>query len=115
MSVVLFTVSDYRMGYRVLWLDRQQLIQTLFDNLKDTSKVHTSSEISKIDRLDGAVEVTTADGSVFRGDIIVGADGVHSMTRQELWRIADVEDPTYRSDQLSQSESITCPREGALC
>lgn len=93
-------------GYRMIFLDRQQLLQTLFDNLKDKSKIHTSCEVFKLENLDGMVELSTVDGTIFRGDIVVGADGVHSRVRQELWRIADGEDPSYRSDKLSKS--ITC-------
>lgn len=34
------------------------------------------------------VTVRTQDGSVYTGDIVVGADGVHSTVRQEMWRNA---------------------------
>lgn len=39
--------------------------------------------------------VETNDGAVFTGDIVIGADGVRSTVRNQLWRIADVEEPGY--------------------
>ncbi|CAG8178090.1 unnamed protein product [Penicillium salamii] len=93
-------------GYKFSVLDRRELIQALYGNLKDKSKVQVSKEILKIETLDGGVQITTADGASFTGDILVGADGVHSRTRAEMCRIADAEDPDYGTKRLA--ESITC-------
>lgn len=81
------------------FLDRQQVIQALYDNLKDKSKIHTSCEVIKVEFLGSEVKVETTDGSEFTGSIVVGADGVHSRMRQEMWRIADAEIPGYISDR----------------
>ncbi|RHZ50362.1 hypothetical protein CDV55_100612 [Aspergillus turcosus] len=48
-------------GYKFSFLDRRELIQALYENLRDRSKVHVSKELVKIDRLDGEVQVTTKD------------------------------------------------------
>lgn len=84
------------------FLDRQQLLQVLYDNLTDKSKIHTSTEVFKLKDIDGGVVVATKDGPIFRGDIVVGADGVHSRTQQEIWRIADSETPKYNSKKLAE-------------
>jgi 2-polyprenyl-6-methoxyphenol hydroxylase-like FAD-dependent oxidoreductase len=68
-------------------MDRQQVIQGLWDNLRDRSKVHTSCGVVKVVCHADGVAVETVDGSVFHGDIVVGADGVHSNVRQEMRRI----------------------------
>lgn len=39
--------------------------------------------------------VETKDGSVFTGDMVIGADGVRSTVRSQLWHIADAESPGY--------------------
>jgi 2-polyprenyl-6-methoxyphenol hydroxylase-like FAD-dependent oxidoreductase len=43
------------------------------------------------------IEVSTASGMIFKGDLIVGADGIHSTVRREMWRIANDVEPGYIS------------------
>lgn len=77
-----------------MWfLDRQQLIEGLFENLVDKSRIYTSCGALKVEHIDQGVKAETPDGRVFTGSIVVGADGVHSLVRQEMWRIMDAEMP----------------------
>lgn len=71
------------------------IIQILFDNLSDKSKVLTKKGVTNVDQTTEGVLVTTEDGSMFGGDILVGADGIHSMVRREMWRLADRDDPKH--------------------
>lgn len=41
----------------------------------------------------GGVRVYTSDGSCYNGNLLVGADGVHSKVRSEMWRHADEKRP----------------------
>lgn len=77
----------------MIFIDRQQLVQILYDNLKDKSRVLPSHAIADIRRYDGGVEVSTANGSKFTGEILVGADGIHSVIRKEMWETANREHP----------------------
>ena len=81
------------------FLDRRQIIQSLFDNLRDKSKVHTSVEVVNVKILESGVIAKTRDGDEYSESILVGADGVHSRVRQEMWRISDAEIPGYNSDK----------------
>lgn len=71
------------------------VLQVLYNHIKDKSKVITGKRVHRIDQTPQDGVVTTEDGSKFRGDIIVGADGIHSTTRAEMWRIAREEQPGY--------------------
>lgn len=42
-----------------------------------------------MEHLSDKVQVHCKDQSVFEGDIVVGADGVRSTIRQEMWRHMD--------------------------
>lgn len=90
------------MGYKVNWLERRQLIQILYDHLQDKSRVHVSKEVLTIEQLDKGVKVTTKEGATFMSDILVGADGVHSQTRKEMWKIADLEDESYGTERMAK-------------
>jgi 2-polyprenyl-6-methoxyphenol hydroxylase-like FAD-dependent oxidoreductase len=41
------------------------------------------------------VTVTTTTGRKFTGNIVVGADGIHSTVRQEMWKEAQKIDPSW--------------------
>lgn len=82
-------------GYTPIFIDRQMLIQILYDNLKDNSKILTRKGVEKVTDISSGVRVVTQDGDIFTGEILVGADGIHSRTRSEMWRIADLETPGY--------------------
>lgn len=60
-------------------IDRQMIIQILYDNLRDKSKILTKKGVAKVEQTTGEVQVTTEDGTTFRGDILVGADGIHTL------------------------------------
>lgn len=63
------------------------LLQVLFDNIDFKDRVLTRKRVIRVDTVEGCVHVQTQDGSTYTGDIVVGADGVHSAVRKEMWRI----------------------------
>lgn len=82
-----------RFGYELRFVERKHAVQALFDNLQDKSKVHTSSGVVKVESYPDGATVETSDGSLFCGDIVIGADGVHSRVRMEMQRCAEKESP----------------------
>ncbi|KAF4345111.1 zeaxanthin epoxidase chloroplastic [Fusarium beomiforme] len=77
-----------RHGYPMVFLDRQMLLKILYDNIKDKSKILTGKRVVQAKLTNGGVQAVTADGTIIAGDILVGADGVHSAVRSEMWRLA---------------------------
>lgn len=74
-------------------MERREAVQTIYDNLRDKSKVFTSAGVIKLESDSDGVTVATSDGSVFHGDIVIGADGVHSRVRLEMQRLAGEDSP----------------------
>jgi FAD dependent monooxygenase len=60
----------------------------LHASFEDTSHIHVNKKVVDIATTEGAAHVFTEDGNVYTGDLVVGADGVHSKVRSEMWRIA---------------------------
>ncbi|KAL4923685.1 FAD-dependent oxidoreductase [Aspergillus undulatus] len=80
------------LGYPLFMIRRTVLLRCLYDSLKDQSKIKVGSKVLSITRTgcsDGPLSVTTAEGAQYTGDIVVGADGVHGITRAEMWRLAE--------------------------
>lgn len=78
------------------YLDRQQLIEGLFEELANKTNIHTSCDIVNVEHTDQGVIAKARDGRVFTGSIVVGADGVHSRVRQEMWRMTEAEIPGFQ-------------------
>ena len=71
----------------------------------------------KIESLSDHVKVETVDGSVYQGDIVVGADGVHSRVLDEMQRLSEIDIPNSRlftrggifsSSQFQQTDLTDC-------
>ncbi|KAL2811036.1 hypothetical protein BJX63DRAFT_400266 [Aspergillus granulosus] len=93
-----------RWGYAGLWCDRSMLLQTLYDHIVDKSRLLTSKRVTNTRHLEDSIEVTTTDGSIYTGDILVGTDGTHSRVREEMVRYANelgIGDDYTDSDEVS--------------
>lgn len=84
-----------RHGYPILSLDLRTVLQILYDNIHDKKRILTGKEVQEVDTSDDGVIVKTSDGSSYRGDILVGADGNHSIVRDKMWQIADEMSPGW--------------------
>lgn len=62
------------------------LLQVLYDNLNLKERVLRRKRVVRVDTIEGCVHIQTEDGSRYTGDIVIGADGVHSAVRREMWR-----------------------------
>lgn len=69
------------------------LIEVLYEKIQDKSKVITSERVQSIENGTSSVTVTTTTGQTYIGNIVVGADGIHSKVRQEMWKAAEKVDP----------------------
>jgi 2-polyprenyl-6-methoxyphenol hydroxylase-like FAD-dependent oxidoreductase len=76
------------------------LLQILFDNIQAKDRVMTQKRVVRVETAENQVYVQTQDGSTYTGDIVVGADGVHSAVRKEMWRNGLELDPgSFRLDE----------------
>jgi 2-polyprenyl-6-methoxyphenol hydroxylase-like FAD-dependent oxidoreductase len=88
-------------------MDRQTLIQVLFESITDKFKVQVNQRVVKVSPIEDGVEVLTNSGLTVQGDILVGADGVHSTVRREMWRLAETLQPGYFPASISDSKSTS--------
>ena len=63
---------------------RAELLDVLLSGL-DKSAVRLGSRFERVDQDDKSVTLTLADGTTAQGDILVGADGIHSTVRAQLF------------------------------
>lgn len=85
------------------------LLQVLYNNLKHKDRVLTKKRVSRLELTENLARAYTQDGSMYEGDIIVGADGIHSAVRDEMWRLGKEQSPGYFSeDENSRTYHRRC-------
>jgi 2-polyprenyl-6-methoxyphenol hydroxylase-like FAD-dependent oxidoreductase len=65
----------------------------MYHHFPAKEKILTSKRCINIESNANSVKVTTADGSVYNGDIVIGADGVHSTVRKSMWNLMEQKNP----------------------
>lgn len=78
-----------------MFFDRRMLIQALYDKIQQKHKVLTSERVIKVENHPTHVAVETNSGKTFTGSFVIGADGIHSTVRQQMWETAQKIDPTW--------------------
>lgn len=77
------------MKYPIVSLDRKKVLEVLYQRYPDKSKIIVNKKALEVQLSGVDASVVTEDGQVYQGDLIVGADGVHSRIRSEMWRLAE--------------------------
>ncbi|KAI5357472.1 Putative FAD-binding domain, FAD/NAD(P)-binding domain superfamily [Septoria linicola] len=90
-----FQLLEPRLGYGISFLDRQLVLRAAADSIGQKHKLILNKRMKGIDHSDTSVTVHCDDGTSYKGDIVIGCDGVNSRVRQEMWRLADKEEPGY--------------------
>ena len=80
----------------MIFIERQRVLQVLYDHLPDTGHVLLGKKVIEITSSDDQAIVTCLDGSTYKADIVVGADGIHSITRRKMLRDIVSDSPKSR-------------------
>ncbi|KAB8261873.1 hypothetical protein BDV32DRAFT_157866 [Aspergillus pseudonomiae] len=99
-------IVNERFGYPIAFLDRQKFLEILHTSYPEQSNIHTNCRVTHIRRLDSHIEVVTSSGQEYIGDLVVGADGVHSVIRSEMWKLADALEPGRVSKRERRSMKV---------
>lgn len=77
-----------RYGYPVNVITRQKMLEVLYDGLRESTNVLGGKRVTGIYHKESGVAVHTAGGGVYKGDLVVGADGVKSIARLDMLQAA---------------------------
>lgn len=66
----------------------------LYKHVREKHRLLNNQKIVHIDNLEDRAVVQTKAGDVFEAQVVIGADGVRSTVRKEMWRNAAVAGPS---------------------
>lgn len=83
-------ISPCSHGARATAFHRADIVKLLFESLSaaDKARIYTDKKVTGIVSENDGIEVHCADGSTFRGTMVIGADGVHSKVRHIMRELA---------------------------
>ncbi|WP_341718868.1 FAD-dependent oxidoreductase [Micromonospora sp. FIMYZ51] len=78
-------IAEATLGARTITVFRGALEATLYEAVCDRTEIRFGTTVTGIDQDPDRVRVALSDGSTEEADLLVGADGVHSATRAEVF------------------------------
>ncbi|KAJ5122977.1 hypothetical protein N7448_009074 [Penicillium atrosanguineum] len=97
---------EMRHGYCSAFMDRQLVLEKLYSKLGDhRGRVLVNKKTVDIENLPDGVRVHCADGSVYEGGLVVGADGVRSTVRQSMWK--SMEEHNLQAEVENEKTTMT--------
>ncbi len=100
-----------RLGYQCSICERKKFLRSLYEQLKDKSRICLEKKVTEIRHEGDGVVVRCKDGSEFKGDLVIGADGIHSRTRVEMQRLAEETGPKG----LMNRDKSSKPSKRSMC
>ncbi|KAH8601151.1 monooxygenase [Bisporella sp. PMI_857] len=102
-------IVEEQLGYKPGIYERQKFLQSLYDQLEDKSGILLNKKVVHVEHSKDSVTVVCADGSHYTGDIVIGADGIHSKIRHEMQRIAEKTNPEVSTrNQRTMTAEYAC-------
>ena len=63
-------------------MERKFWLSCIYNQIKDKSRIRPQTGVAAFQETEEGVEVTTENGEVIKGDLLLGADGIHSAMRR---------------------------------
>ncbi|KAJ5692277.1 hypothetical protein N7462_001700 [Penicillium macrosclerotiorum] len=94
-------IREYH-GHSPVVFHRAELLEIMYNGLPEAAKgkILTGKKLTGLKTTRGGATATCADGSIFHGSMIIGADGVYSKTRQIMRDLALEEDANRSWDPV---------------
>lgn len=81
---ILIVFIDRTNGGLTLFMERKFLLQCVYNQIKDKTKIRRHTSFASYIEHDDYIQVVAETGEKIAGDILIGADGVHSAVRRHL-------------------------------
>ncbi|KAF9170400.1 hypothetical protein BGX20_009023 [Mortierella sp. AD010] len=94
-------------GYHIRLFSRPKLYSLLLSHVP-AEKIHLKKKVTSIAHNKDGATIECSDGTTYRGDILVGADGAYSSVRQGLYKLLQGKGQLPESDTKGLSKCNIC-------
>lgn len=85
------------------------MLNCIYNQIDDKSRIHTQTCVASFAETEDGVEVVTDKGETFKGDILLGADGIHSTIRKLMADKIAIANPAASSElQTGFTSTYNC-------
>ncbi|KAF8978192.1 hypothetical protein BGZ46_006730, partial [Entomortierella lignicola] len=99
--------NDEELGYEHLLFSRSTLYQIFLRRIAP-EKIHYNKKVVDVTQDDTSATITCSDGTSYKGDIVVGADGTYSTVRQIFYKQLDSEKALPIADTEAINKGYIC-------
>ncbi|KAB2573366.1 FAD-dependent monooxygenase paxM [Lasiodiplodia theobromae] len=93
-----------RHGYETAFQARHEVVVALERNMKSKERLRVGKRVVSVNQDEKGAMVHCEDGSRYRAQMVVGADGVHSVVRREVLKMAKEKDATLEGADIVRCE-----------
>ncbi|KAL7784140.1 hypothetical protein V8C37DRAFT_420740 [Trichoderma ceciliae] len=80
-SAILQEISKMTLNRWTTFMERRFMLSCIYNQIADKSRVRAHTGVASFTETEDGVEVVTDKGETIKGDILLGADGIHSTIR----------------------------------
>lgn len=84
-----------RHGYETAFQARHEVVVILERNIKSKERLRTGKRVVTVNQDEKGATAYCEDGSRYRAQMVVGADGVHSVVRREVLKMVKEKDANF--------------------
>lgn len=89
----------------MIFMQRKFLLQQLYESISDKTKVKARTGLLSYTEDDDGITVVTDTGESIRGNILIGADGIHSAVRRMMAQAYEKESADIAKDLSEGNQS----------
>lgn len=80
-SCILKEISKMTLNRWTTFMERRFMLSCIYNQVEDKSRTRAQTGVASYTETEDGVEVVTDKGETIRGDVLIGADGIHSTIR----------------------------------
>ncbi|KAL7908104.1 hypothetical protein GGI35DRAFT_469886 [Trichoderma velutinum] len=80
-STILQEISKMTLNRWTTFMERRFMLSCIYNQIADKSRIRAHTGVASFTETEDGVEVVTDKGETIKGDILLGADGIHSTIR----------------------------------